>query len=72
MKHNIQINQENNTKFTKMISALLIKIYDTTILFKILKPTEYKKMKRPHVYINVLIFTSLSPGIPYQGHIFGL
>ena len=55
-----------------MISAFLIKKYYTTVLFKGLKPTEYTKIKRPHVHINVLTFTSHSPDIPYLGHIFGL
>ena len=54
-----------------MISALLIKKY-TTVLFKVLKPTEYTKIKRPNFHINLLTFTSQSPGIPYQGHILGL
>ena len=41
-----------------MISALLIKKSYTTVLFKILKPTKYTKIKRSHVQINVLNFTS--------------
>ena len=66
------MSQENNIKFTKMISVFLIKKYHTTALFKVLKPTEYTKIKRSHVHINKLTFTSHSPGIPYQGHILGL
>ena len=48
-----------------MISAFskIYKKYYTTVLFKeVLKPTEHKKIKRPHVHINVLTFTSHFPG----------
>ena len=41
-----------------MISAFLINKYYTTVLFKILKPTDYTNTKRAHVHINVLTFTS--------------
>ena len=41
-----------------MISAFLIQKYYATVLFRVLKPTEYSKIKRPHVHINVLIFAT--------------
>ena len=41
-----------------MISAFLIKKYYTTVPFKVLKPIDYTKIKRPHVHVNVLTFTS--------------
>ena len=37
-----------------MVPAFL----NTIVLFKILKPTKYTKIKRPHVHKNVLTFTS--------------
>ena len=37
-----------------MVSGFL----NTIVLFKILKPTKYTKIKRPHVHKNVLTFTS--------------
>ena len=37
-----------------MMSAFLIRKYYATALFKVLKPTEYTKIKRPHVHINML------------------
>ena len=52
------MNQEKNIKFTKIISAFLIKKYYATVLFRVLKPTEYSKIKRPHVHINVSIFAT--------------
>ena len=72
--HNIQINQENNIKFTKTISAFSIKKYYRTTLLKALKPTECTKVKRSHIHINVLTLTSqhtftmlyLSKYIPYD------
>ena len=53
-----------------MISAFLTKNHYTTVTFKILKPTEYTKIKRPHVHVNML--TSHSPVILYQGHVLRL
>ena len=32
--------------------------YYTAVLFKTLEPTDYTKVKRPHVHLNVLTFTS--------------